>query len=55
MHVSKCCSDSVHDLTILLESGRLEHTEENIQIIGDKASIGDQYVITPRKNLEMVN
>jgi len=34
---------------ILRESGLLEHTEENIQIIVDKDYIGEQYVITPRK------
>ncbi|CAF0883242.1 unnamed protein product [Rotaria sordida] len=49
VHVSKCFPGSVHDLTILQESGLLEYTEENVQIIGDKAYIGEQYVITPRK------
>ncbi|CAF1120533.1 unnamed protein product [Didymodactylos carnosus] len=32
-----------------LDKGLLEHTEENVQIIADKAYIGEQYVITPRK------
>ena len=49
VHVSKCYQGSVHDITILRESGLLEHTEENVQIITDKAYIGEQYVITPRK------
>ena len=51
VHVSKCYSGSVHDITVLRESRLLEHTEENVQIIADKGYIGEQYVVTPRKKL----
>ena len=47
--MSKCYRGSVHDITVLRESGLLEHTEEHVQIIVDKGYIGEQYVITPRK------
>ncbi|CAF2990154.1 unnamed protein product, partial [Rotaria sp. Silwood2] len=49
VHVSECYHGSVHDITILRESGLLEHTEEAVQIIADKGYIGEQYVITPKK------
>ncbi|CAF1531107.1 unnamed protein product [Adineta ricciae] len=49
VHASRCYPGSVHDLTILRESELLYYTEENVQIIDDKAYIGEQYVITPRK------
>ncbi|CAF4355000.1 unnamed protein product, partial [Rotaria sordida] len=49
LHVSKCYPGSVHDITILRESGLLEHTEEHVQNIADKGYIGEQYVITPKK------
>ncbi|CAF4575391.1 unnamed protein product [Rotaria sp. Silwood2] len=49
VHVSKCYQGSVHDITVLRESGLLEHTEEHVQIIADKGYIGEQYVITSRK------
>ena len=49
VHVSKCYPGSAHDLTILRESGLFEYTEENVQIIGDKPYIGEQYVIIPWK------
>jgi hypothetical protein len=49
VHVSKCHRGSVHDITILRESGLLEHTQEDVQIIGDKAYIGERYVVTPKK------
>lgn len=49
VHVSECHHGSVHDLTLLRESGLLEHVNESVQIIADKAYIGEEYVITPRK------
>jgi len=49
VHVSKCYPGSVHDITILRESGLLEHTQEDVQIIADKGYIGEQYVVTPKK------
>ncbi|CAF3688236.1 unnamed protein product [Rotaria sp. Silwood1] len=36
---------------LLRESGLLEHVEESVQIIGDKAYIGEEYVVTLRKKL----
>ncbi len=49
VHVSECYRGSVHDITVLRESGLLEHVEESVQIIGDKGYIGEEYVVTPRK------
>jgi len=49
VHVSECYQGSVHDITILRDSGLLEYVEESVQIIGDKAYIGEEYVVTPRK------
>ncbi|CAF5104661.1 unnamed protein product, partial [Rotaria sp. Silwood1] len=49
VHVSECYHGSIHDITILRESGLLEHVEESVQIIGDKGYIGEEYVVTPRK------
>ncbi|CAF1298484.1 unnamed protein product [Rotaria sordida] len=49
VHVSECYKGSVHDITILRESGLLDCTQENVQIIADKGYIDEQYVITPRK------
>ncbi|CAF1028449.1 unnamed protein product [Rotaria sordida] len=49
VHVSDCYLGSVHDLTILRESGLLEHVNDSVQIIADKAYIGKEYVITPKK------
>lgn len=49
VHVSESYKGSVHDITILRESGLLEYTEEDVQIIADKGYIGEQYVITPKK------
>ncbi|CAF4592828.1 unnamed protein product [Rotaria sp. Silwood2] len=49
VHVSECYHGSIHDITVLRESGLLEHVEESIQIIGDKGYIGEEYVVTPRK------
>ncbi len=36
----------IHDITVLRES---EHAEESVKIIGDKAYIHEEYVVTPRK------
>jgi hypothetical protein len=44
VHISKCYPGSVHDITILRESGLLEHTQEDVQSIA-----GEGYVITPKK------
>ncbi len=41
VHVSKCYKGSVHDITILKESGLLEYTQENVQIIPNKGYIGE--------------
>ncbi|CAF4846550.1 unnamed protein product, partial [Rotaria sp. Silwood1] len=49
VHVSECYHGSVHDITILRESGLLEHVNDYVQIIADKAYVGEEYVVTPRK------
>ncbi|CAF3863872.1 unnamed protein product [Rotaria sp. Silwood1] len=49
VHVFECYHGSIHDITVLRESGLLEHVEESVQIIGDKGYIGEEYVVTPRK------
>ena len=49
VHVSECHRGSVHNITILRESGLLEHLNDSVQIIGDKAYIGKEFVVTPRK------
>jgi hypothetical protein len=49
VHVSECYHGSIHDITVLRESGLLEHIEESVQIIGDKAYIGEEYVVILRK------
>ncbi|CAF4681513.1 unnamed protein product, partial [Rotaria sp. Silwood2] len=49
VHVSECYHGSVHDITILRESGLLEHVNDSVQIIADKAYIGEEYVITVKK------
>jgi len=49
VHVSECYKGSVHDITILRESGLLEHLNDSVQIIADKGYIGEEYVVTPRK------
>ena len=50
VHVSECYHGSKHDITVLRESVLLEHVEESVQIIGDKECIGEEYVVTRRKN-----
>lgn len=49
VYVFRCYKDSLHDITILRESGILEYTEENVQIIADRDYIGKQYLIIPKK------
>ena len=49
VHVSECYKGSVHDITVLRESGLLEHVNDSVQIIADKGYIGEEYVVTPRK------
>ncbi len=49
VHVSECYHGSVHDITILRDSGLLEHVNDSVQIIGDKGYIGEENVVTPRK------
>ncbi|CAF1333978.1 unnamed protein product [Rotaria sordida] len=49
VHVSECYRGSVHDITVLRESGLLEHVNDDVQIIGDKGYIDEEYVVTPRK------
>ncbi|CAF4522245.1 unnamed protein product [Rotaria sp. Silwood2] len=48
VHVSECYHGSVHDITILRESGLLEHVNDSVQIIADKAYVGEEYVANPR-------
>ncbi|CAF2014402.1 unnamed protein product [Rotaria magnacalcarata] len=48
VHVSECYRGSVHDITILRESGLLEHVNDSVQIIADKAYVGEEFVITPK-------
>ena len=55
VHVSECYPGSVHDITVLRASGLLERAKESVQIIANKAYIGEEYVITPKKNLIDVN
>ncbi|CAF3663992.1 unnamed protein product [Rotaria sordida] len=55
VHVSDCYRGSTHDITILRNSGLLDYVEESLQIIADKGYIGEEYVITPKKNLMDVN
>ncbi|CAM4823601.1 unnamed protein product [Rotaria magnacalcarata] len=49
VHVSECYRGSVHDITILRESGLLEHVNDSVQIIADKAYVGEEFVITPKE------
>ena len=49
VRVSECYHGSVHNITVLRESGLLEHVEESVHIISDKAYIDEEYVDTPRK------
>ena len=49
VHVSECNHGGTYDITVLRELGLLEHIEESVQIIGDKAYIGKEYIVTPRK------
>ena len=49
VHVSECYRGSVHDITILRESGLLEHVNDSVRIIADKGYVGEDYVVTPRK------
>ena len=49
VHVSECYHGSVHDINILRQSGLLEYTGEDVQIIADKGYVGEQFVITPKK------
>ena len=49
VHVSECYRGSVHDITVLRDSGLLEHVNDSVQVIADKGYIGEDYVITPRK------
>ncbi len=41
VHVSECHRRSVHDITILRESGILEYVNDSVQIIADKAYVGE--------------
>ena len=47
-HVSECYRGSVHDITIIRESGLLEHVNDSVQIIADKEDSGEDYAVTPR-------
>jgi len=50
VYVSECYRGSVHDINILRESGLLEHGNNSVQMIADKAYVGEEYVINPKKN-----
>lgn len=49
VHVSECYRGNVHDITVLRDSGLLEHVNDSVEVIADKGYIGEDYVITPRK------
>ena len=49
VYVSECYQGSTYDITIFRESGLLKYIEESVQIIGDRAYIGEEYIVTPRK------
>ncbi|CAF1543075.1 unnamed protein product [Adineta ricciae] len=49
VHASECYHGSVHDITVLSDSGLLEHVNSSVQIIADKEYIGEDYVVTLRK------
>ncbi|CAF1500800.1 unnamed protein product, partial [Rotaria sp. Silwood1] len=49
VHVSKCYHGSVQDITIVRDSGLLEHVNDSVQIIADKGYIDEENVVTPRK------
>ncbi|CAF1359039.1 unnamed protein product [Rotaria sordida] len=49
VHVSECYRGSIHDITILRESGLLERVDNSVQIIADKGYVGEDYVVTPRR------
>ena len=49
VHEFQCYRGSVHDITVLRESGLLQHVNDDVQIIVDKGYIGEEYVVTPRK------
>ncbi|CAF4788910.1 unnamed protein product, partial [Rotaria sp. Silwood2] len=49
VHISECYHGSVHDITILREEELLEHVNDSVQIIADKAYVGEEYVVTTRK------
>ncbi|CAF3995273.1 unnamed protein product [Rotaria sp. Silwood2] len=49
VHVSECYHRNVHDITVLRESGLLEHVNDSVQIFADKEYIGEDYVVTTRK------
>ena len=57
VHVSECYLGTIHDITMLRESGLLEHVNDSVQIVSDKGYIGEEYVVigNPRKNLTDVN
>lgn len=49
VHVSECYRGGIHDITVLRDSGLLEHVNDSVQIIADKGYIGEENVIIPRK------
>ena len=53
VHASECYHGSMHDITILRDSGLLEHVNDSVQIIADKGYIGEENVITPKKKKHM--
>ena len=42
VYVSECHKGNMHDITILRESGLLEHLNDSVQIIADKSYIGEE-------------
>ena len=47
--MSECYKGSIHDVTLLRQSGLLEHLNDSVQIIADKGYIDEEYVVIPRK------
>ena len=49
VHASECYKGTVHDITILRESGLLEYLNDSVQIIAGQGYIGEEYIVTARK------
>ena len=49
VYVSQCYHGSLYDITILRDSGLLEHANASVQVIADKRYIGKEKIVTSRK------